>query len=60
MISENSLDGYICEAHLQYPDKLYELHNDYPLAQEKHEISHSMLSDDCSNIEDKYGIKVGG
>ena len=31
MISENSLDRYILEVDLEYPDKLHELHNDYPL-----------------------------
>ena len=34
-ISENSSDGYILEVDLEYPDQLHELHNDYPLAQEK-------------------------
>ena len=59
-ISENSSIGYILEADLEYPDKLHDLHNDYPLAPEKLEISSDMLSKYCSDIADKYGIKVGG
>ena len=48
-ISENIFVGYILEADFEYPDNL---HNDYPLAPEKIEISQSMLL--------KYGIKIGG
>ena len=36
------------------------MHNDYPLAPEKLENSSDMLSKYCSDIADKYGIKVGG
>ena len=43
-ISKNSSGGYILEVDLEYPDKLHEVHNDYPLAPEKLEISHNMLS----------------
>ena len=41
-------------------DVLHELHNDYPLAPEKLEISQNMLSKCCCNIADEYGIKIGG
>ena len=34
-INEKSLIGYLFEVDLKYPDKLHELHNDYPLASEK-------------------------
>ena len=34
-IEENSSNGYILEADLEYPDELHELHNDCPLAQKK-------------------------
>ena len=34
-ISEKSQIGYLLEVNLEYPDKLHELHNDYPLAPEK-------------------------
>ena len=59
-ISENSSDRQILEVDLEYPDELHELHNDYPLAPEKLEISHNMLSKYCSNIANKYNIKIGG
>ena len=58
-ISENSFVGYILEVDLEYPDKLHNLHNDYPLAPEKLEISQNMLSKYCSDIANKYGIKIG-
>ena len=45
---------------LQDPDELHEQENNCPLAPEKLDISVSMLSKYCSDIEDKYGIKVGG
>ena len=56
-IGENSQTGYI-EDDLEYPDELHELHNDYPLALEKLEISHNMLSNHCSSVANKYGIKI--
>ena len=42
---------------LEYPDELHVLH-DYLLPEEKLEIS-DMLSNHCSEIAKKYGIKVG-
>ena len=59
-ISENSFIGYILEVDLEYPDELHNLHNDYPLAPEKLEITQNMLSKYCSDIANKYGIKIGG
>ena len=38
-IEENSQIVYTLEVDLKYSDKLHELHNDYPLAPEKLEIS---------------------
>ena len=58
-IEENGSNRYILEFDLVYPDKLHELHNDYPLDSEKLEISDNMLSDYCSNIGNEYGIKFG-
>ena len=48
--------GYISEVDLDYSDELHELHNDYPLAPEKLEISHNMLSSYCSDIANEYGM----
>ena len=59
-IVENSSDGYMLEVDLKYPDELRKFHNDYPLAPKILEISNGMLSQYCSNIAHKYGIKVGG
>ena len=47
---QNSPIESILEVDREYPDELHELHNDYPLAPEKLEISHNMLSNYCSNI----------
>ena len=59
-IGKNSPIDYILEADLEYPDELHDLHNDYPLAPEKLEISQNMLSKYCFNITDEYAIKIRG
>ena len=48
------------EVDLEYLSELHDYHNNYPLIPEKLEISSNMLSKYCSDIADKYGIKVGG
>ena len=58
--SENGSDRYILEVDLKYLEELHELHNDYPLAPEKLEISHNMLSNYCSSIANNYDIKIRG
>ena len=57
-VNEKSLLGYFLEVDLQYPNELHELHNDYPLAPEKHAVSSDMLLKGCKKIVDKYVIKV--
>ena len=59
-VSENSSIGYILKVDLENPDKLHNLHNGYPLAAEKLEITQNMLSKYCSDIANKHGIKIGG
>ena len=58
-INEKRLIGYLLEVSLEYPDKLHELNNDYPLAPEKLAVSSDILSKYCKEIADKYEIKVG-
>ena len=59
-ISENSPIGYTLEVDLEYCKELHDSHSDYPLAPENLEISSNMLSKYCSDIANKFGIKVGG
>ena len=59
-VSKNSSICYILEVDLEYPSELHDLHNDHPLAPEKLEISQNMLSKYCSDIVNKYVIKIGG
>ena len=56
---EDSDKGIILEVDLEYPEELHDLHNDYPLAAEKIEVTHDMLSEYCKNISDKYNISTG-
>ena len=53
-----TLIGYLLEVDLEYPDKLHELHNDYPLAPEQLAVSSDMLLKYSKKIADKYEIKV--
>ena len=52
-VNEKSLIGYLLEGDLQHPDKLHELHNDYPLPPEKLAASSDMLSNYCKKITAK-------
>ena len=44
--TDDSKKGLILEIDLEYPTELHDLHNDYPLAPEKH-------------IREKYNIMIG-
>ena len=43
-INEKSPIEYFLEVDLEYPDKLHELHNDYPLDPEKLAVSNDILA----------------
>ena len=51
-ISKNSLYSCTLEVDLEYPGELHNLHNDYPLAPEKLEITYDTWSD-CGQIQHK-------
>ena len=36
------------------------MHNDYPLAPEKLKTNHNMVSNHCSSIAMRYGMKIDG
>ena len=55
-INEKIPIEYLLEVDHEYPDKLHELCNDYPLAPEKLAVSSDMLSKYCKKIAE---IKVG-
>ena len=57
---ENSSTGHIVEVGIKYRSELLELHNDYPLAPEKLEISQNLLSNYCCNVANEYEIRIGG
>ena len=57
-ISENSPIGYILVVDLKYCKELHDSYSDYPLCPEKIEISSNMLLKYCSDIANKYSIKV--
>ena len=50
-IGKDSSDGYMLEVDLGYPDELRVLHNNYPLAPDKLEITYDMLSNYCKKIQ---------
>ena len=50
---------YVLEVDLKHPEKLYLLHNDYPLVPENLAIPYVMFSDYSKKVADEYGIKGG-
>ena len=58
-IKNNSSSGYVLEVDLEYPRKLRDIQNDYPLAPEKINIPKKWLFDCCLKIADIYNITAG-
>ena len=58
-IKSNSSTGYILEVDLEYPEKLHDIHNDYPLAPEKINIPKEWLSKYCLKIANAHNITTG-
>ena len=56
---ENGKKGLILEVDLEYAIELHDLHNDYPVASEKLNVSNNMLSEYCKTIAEKYNISIG-
>ena len=56
---ENGKKGLIPEVNLKYPRESHNLHNDYPVAPEKLNVSNNMLSGYCEKIAEKYNISIG-
>ena len=56
---ENSREGLILEVDLEYPQKLHDLHNDYPIGPEKIKVTDDMLSGYSKKIAQKYKISTG-
>ena len=54
-----SSKGCVLEVDLEYPKKLRELLDDYPLVPKKMEIKREMLSEDQLKIADLYNISIG-
>ena len=55
-IKNNSSTGYVLEVDLEYPQKLHDIHNYYPLAPEKINIPKEWLSDYCLKIANDHNI----
>ena len=51
--------GKIYEVDLEYPSELHHLHNDYPCAAEKLNVTDDLLSHYCHNIKKRFQINSG-
>ena len=58
-IKSNSSTACILEVDLEYPQKLHDIHSNYPLAPEKINIPKEWLSDYCLKIANAHNITTG-
>ena len=58
-VKNNRSTGYAIEVDLEYPQGLHDIHNDYPLALEKINISKEWLSKYCLKIASIHNINTG-
>ena len=58
-VKNNISTGYVLEVDLEYPQKLHDIHNDYPLAPEKINISKEWLSKYCLKNAIVHKITTG-
>ena len=56
--TSNSSERCFLRGYLEYTNELRELHNDYPLAQDKIEIKREMLSNYQLKIANLYNISI--
>ena len=59
MYKEDSKKGLIIEVDLEYPERLHDFHNSYPLGPEKVKVTKDMLSEYSKRIADKFNISTG-
>ena len=57
-IKNNSSTGYVLEVNLEYPKRLHDIHNDYPLAPEKINIPKEWLYKHCLEIASVHIIST--
>ena len=56
---EDSKKGVKLEDNLEYPQKLHDLHKEFPLAPEKMKVTKEMLSSYCGISKRKFNIGIG-
>ena len=49
----------ILEVDLEYPDKIHDHHNDFPLAPQKLKIERDLQSDYCKSVSERHGVPTG-